>query len=774
MVANKNSDMASCTSVAEAFAHPLPQIRQIHRNLADELDEKKYRLRNAVGGNYRQLLGTAETILEMSDMMQTIEEKLGRIGQACAQRTVENKSSSLVRLHENHKKIKIENNLHWWAQTKSLEMCAVIMGRLLRKKDVSDESRAKSLVTAAKVFVISRLLTGSLGETLINRDQSDQYLVEKIGKKLEILRLRLLNAIDQILRCTTLESREILVQALVALSLITDLGAEDVLKHFLCSRMEAMATLSTDSTVKRNEKLVKALILYAMTLYDMKTILPRRLTENLAVLKVNSLLMDKTIRDLEELRLDEYDKWFRKDIIQFTPRMRHDDVDGAQAAGLLEKWDQKAVDVLIQGIVKALESENDLKTVVEMRTKMLEVWLKEGNKVRGLDLLVRMDRFRSSLNSRIYKILELRIGMLKSIGMELETTISSWKTGVHDKPDSLWDSSALNIDVSNGAEAFKQMVLSRMHGRNDSLSKTFKKYQSWLRLYDETVTIISQIKRQRWEDCLEDISNDVGPQMLNDTLSVEDAQLLENHLRILLRKAFEELHKQIEALLHAIENRDHISQISAYLIRIVRDVRSEFPDGEVTKNFGVALLTPLREKMVPVVVKDHLPTFVKSACSGKIVGRSLWEGDPQLPLQPSPAAFKLIFKLVQTMGELGGDLWCPATVLTLKKYVARDLSYQWAQALQITADETGEHSCLGVDFDANDNSAKELMIQAMFDYYLILKNVFSAPNLGSETTAALEVLIGSRADLNSELQLRIFEASKEYWKRTSLLFGLLM
>ncbi|EPQ64688.1 Bgt-4565 [Blumeria graminis f. sp. tritici] len=771
MVANKNSNMASCTSVADAFAHPLPQIRQIHRNLADELDEKKYRLRNAVGGNYRQLLGTAETILEMSDVMQTIEEKLGRIGQACARRMVENKSFSLVRLHENNKKITFENNLHWWAQTKSLEMCAVVMGRLLRKKDVSDESRARSLVTSAKVFVLSRLLTVSLCETLINREQ---YLVEKIGKKLGILRLRLLNAIEQILRCTTLENREILVQALVALSLVTDLGAEDVLKHFLCSRMEAMAILSTDSTVKRKEKLVKALILYAMTLYDMKTILPRRLTENIAGLKVNSLLMDKTIRDLEELRLDEHDKWFGEDLLQFTPRMRHDDIDGAQAADLLEKWDQKAVDVLIQGIVKALESENDLKTVVDMRTKIIEVWLKEGNKVRGLDLLVRMDRFRSSLNSRIYTLLELRISMLKSIGVELETTILSWQSGVHDKPDSLWDSSALNMDVSNGAEAFKQMVLSRMHGRNDSLSKTFKKYQSWHRLYDETVTIISQIKRQRWDDGLEDISNEVGPQILNETLSVEDAQLLENYLRILLRKAFEELHKQIEALLHAIENCDHISQISAYLIRIVRDVRSELPDGEATKNFGVALLIPLREKMVPVVVKDHLPTFVKSACSGKIVGRSLWEGDPQLPLQPSPAAFKLIFNLVQTMGELGGDLWCPATVLILKKYVALDLSDQWAQALHITADGMGEHSCLGVDFDSNDNSAKELMIQAMFDYYLILKTVFSAPDLGSETTAALEVLIGSRAGLNSELQLRIYEASKEYWKRTSLLFGLLV
>src|ERR1700733_1757644 len=83
MAANKNLDPTTCNTASEAFKYPLPQVRQFHRSLTAELDEKNARLRTLVGGSYRQLLGTAEMILQMKEDIGEVEEKLGRVGKGC-------------------------------------------------------------------------------------------------------------------------------------------------------------------------------------------------------------------------------------------------------------------------------------------------------------------------------------------------------------------------------------------------------------------------------------------------------------------------------------------------------------------------------------------------------------------------------------------------------------------------------------------------------------------------------------------------------------------
>ena len=87
-MAAKALDPSTCPSAAEAFKHPLPQVRQFHRSLTTELDGKNARLRTLVGGSYRQLLGTAEMILQMRDDIGAVEDKLGRVGKGCGRTVV--------------------------------------------------------------------------------------------------------------------------------------------------------------------------------------------------------------------------------------------------------------------------------------------------------------------------------------------------------------------------------------------------------------------------------------------------------------------------------------------------------------------------------------------------------------------------------------------------------------------------------------------------------------------------------------------------------------
>src|SRR5215469_17528346 len=98
MAQSKTLDPSTCTTASEAFKYSLPQVRQFHRSLTSELDEKNARLRTLVGGSYRQLLGTAEMILGMRGDIGVVEERLGRGGEGCGREVVRGKVGGLGRL----------------------------------------------------------------------------------------------------------------------------------------------------------------------------------------------------------------------------------------------------------------------------------------------------------------------------------------------------------------------------------------------------------------------------------------------------------------------------------------------------------------------------------------------------------------------------------------------------------------------------------------------------------------------------------------------------
>ena len=124
-----------------------------------------------------------------------------------------------------------------------------------------------------------------------------------------------------------------------------------------------------------NPGVVRALELYTRTLLDVQALVPRRLSEALASLKTKPLLKDDSIRNLEGLRLDVCDKWFGDEILFFTPYIRHDDLEGSQAVEMLKGWAKRASEVMLEGLAKSLGQMADFKTVVAIRTRILEIWI---------------------------------------------------------------------------------------------------------------------------------------------------------------------------------------------------------------------------------------------------------------------------------------------------------------------------------------------------------------------------------------------------------------
>ena len=794
MAANKNLDPTSCTTASEAFKYPLPQVRQFHRSLTAELDEKNARLRTLVGGSYRQLLGTAEMILKMREDIGVVEDKLGRVGQSCGRGVVSAKATGLANLQNKARAGKHGEELGWITRMKVLEMCGVIVGRLLRNGvygnvDSIDEE-GKSLVLAAKVLVLSRLLAKSVADSALHRCMEDKQSVEDLKRKLENLRRRLLRVVERTLEKVNRDySRAGLVHALCAYSLATSSGAKDVLWHFLRVRGKAM-TLSFEAETNQkpdNPGVLQALDLYTHTLLDVQALIPRRLSEALAGLKTKALLKDEAVRELEGLRLDVCERWFGDEILFFTHYIRHDDLEGANAVEMLKGWSKKASEVLLQGLAKTLELMTEFKTVVDLRLRILEIWIKEGGKARGFDPSILLNGLRMVVNGRILQLLESRVSKLHLVATEIEATLGSWREGVTDRQAFLWDDDMLEMDISNGAILLKQGVLARTYGRNDAVSRVFKGYQTWRHLVDEIITVLDHLKKQRWDDDLEDIEDDLSLESRNNLLSVEDPQLLHDHLHTSLEKAYQELHGRIALVLVTHEDNDQTGQLSVYILRIIRDIRTDLPTHPSLQNFGLQMVPSLHQRLASTLSTDSIEAFGKVLAKKRVAGRALWEGNPELPVQPSPGTFKLLHSLVLAMAKAGGDLWSPVAVSVFKRHLREEIGRRWISDLKSEDENTlGKANGATSNGDAEGDEHQDLpeivedpgisdyLIQCLFDV-LVLQCSFEVSQPATDDVLdSLEISLESRTELEPALRKRLQQAATEYWKRTSLLFGLLV
>ncbi|KAH8683323.1 hypothetical protein BGZ60DRAFT_399905 [Tricladium varicosporioides] len=795
MAANKNLDLATCTTAADAFKYPLPQVRQFHRSLTAELDEKNARLRTLVGGSYRQLLGTAETILQMREDIDIVEEKLGKVGNGCGRGVIGSMTEGLGKLQGSGRQGKQMKNLEWSAKMKVLAMCNITVGRLLKRAPTSEGGgkieRGKNLVIAAKVLVLSRLLVKSVGNMVSSRSRADEEMVDEARKKLGSLRRRLLRTVERTLERTDGDAtQDDLIQALCAYSLATNSGAKDVLTHFLRIRGEALALAFDDD--EEGPGVVKALELYTRTLLDVQALVPRRLADALAGLKAKALLKDESIRNLEALRLDVCERWFGDEIMFFIPYIRHDDLDGLLAVDTLRGWAKKASEVLLQGLSKVLQRKQEFKTVVALRTRILEIWIKEGGRARGFDPSIMLDGLRKVVNDRMLQLIETRLKKLHLVATEVEGTLDSWEKTKFEHGD-LWDSAMLDMEVTHGATSFKQAIIARTYGRNDAVSRVFNGYQTWRQLVDEITTVLEQLKKQRWDDDLEDIEDDDILESRNRQLSEEDPTMLQKHLDSCLERAYKDLHEKVASLLVAKEDNGSFGAMSIFVLRVIRDLRSELPQSKSLQGFGLALIPQLHERLAVTVSEKSLKQYAKSFNKRSVPGRTLWEGDPELPVQPSPATFKLLNSLTLAMADLGSDLWSSKAVDVLKQYLRVEIGRTWKESLDTKTEEAvkvnkttsnsenGQEPDLALPVDrthtdgdeAKTIKRKEVLTQSLFDT-LLLQSAFelSDKNVQDELQALRETL-QSHIGLDSALQKRLPQAAKEYWKRTSLLFGLL-
>lgn len=243
------------------------------------------------------------------------------------------------------------------------------------------------------------------------------------------------------------------------------------------------------------------------------------------------------------------------------------------------------------------------------------------------------------------------------------------------------------MPLSDNAALFRKNVKAAIAGHDASVKSVIHEYRVWSKSITRSfqlVTGISKIeKRDEFDDDEFSLDSD-------DALDgAEDSEMLKKALCESLENAYKGLEKQLETLVRGSEENPNYTDTitrSAFLLRSIRYIRQNPPRSSTSDEiirlgwFAKSLVTQL-QNLVATGVSCQAVSLFRRALHRRKWEREcpsvpLWEGTPRpLPVQPSPDVFKFLHELVTVMGQVGIDIWTPATVQQLRGVVRNEV---WA------------------------------------------------------------------------------------------------
>ncbi|KAI4946520.1 hypothetical protein J4E91_007208 [Alternaria rosae] len=795
-MATETPDPRSFQTWEDAFQYPIPVVRKLEQQLRNNADDNREKLRSLVGASYRSLLDTAGTIIDMEVRMEQVESRLSRVGQSCNSRGLEKITNNAGKM-DTHTRSRDAERYTFAAQLAVMRNAPVVMTRLMKREG--------SYLLIAKVLVISRLLHKSLSQS-----SSKAPIVDQLWDRLLSVRRKLLRRIDKRLSNTNGETASLL-ESMCAYALATSSTPTDVLHHFHKMRVDKMnSELRTggDELAKHG---INALKLCIQTCLDTQTIFPRRLAEALGKLKAHPLIQDPDVRDLYELNLDVHDRWLGDEARNYTPWPRHDELQRPEAERILHRWSKDAIAAFLKGVQKALEGEERLKEVADLRQELIETWILSGSRMAGVKSANVLDDLRDAMNDKLEGIVRLRTHGLQNVVTELTTRLDTVTSSNNTVAPSLWDATAKASDLSNGAQNFKSAILNTYQGRDEPVISVTSAFDKWMKSILEVKGIVKSMKEARWDDTFADDVDDESDDELGDSkqalLSDDDPKLLEEATQEALSEAMQNLGRSFNAIVKKSDG-EQSTQKATFMLRVVREIGDRIPRlrlqdkaTPLASPFTPEILQPLHTTLALCVTQpsvEVLKTSLADSVKVKTNSHILWEGHPPLPSQPSPSAFRFLRGLNKDMGALGSDVWAPGSVEVLKSSLAHEVVKTVQEHLDAISAPTKEQSPSiekkdegkeedGAEDSTNTgetekaditppssshNEAKEQRVkQVLFDLLYIQRFVGDTGADNAELTAFVqktELVALDEAAIN-----RLRKNAADYAKKTYLLFALL-
>lgn len=638
-----------------------------------------------------------------------------------------------------------------------------------------------SPLLVAKLLVISRLLHKNLSE-----QKSAPPFLETLRNHLASLRRGLRSRIDKRLSSAKSTVDEV-IEALAAYCLATSSSSDDAVAYYHKIRLDVIGN-RLEGVKDSGENILAALRLYVQTLQVSKAILSRRFTDVLSKLKSRPLLSDPDIRNIDDLSLDVLGRWVATDIINFTPWIKLSEQSKQDAERTIKKWSKSAFDDFVRRSQDSLTIWVEFSPLLQLRKETLELWLCSWSSTPTHSALQVLEGTRDVLNGRLKNILSDKANALDTFGQAVMSAISNWGSAEHGRTRSMWDHELVSLDYSNGAAAFKEAIADRLLGRDLDISVVTDKYQAWLLTIGSLRESIDALREVRWPDILdeaadEDIDIDVAA-ILNE----DDKQLLWEALEAAVRQAFDSLQKSFGNTFKAIGDSNR-GEKAAFMLKLIRLVRRDLPHEFILNDteFSRGIIPGLQEILAIEVIAATRPlsfaTLVNPR-SNTLAGRTLWEGEPELPVQPSQSTFKFMRRMVESMDRHGHGLWDTSTVHVLQVTLQKELAERVTSFLNgidpPAEPEPGTEETRPTENEDDipterqtEAQVHDIKLQLYFDT-MLLSNASTSKetrqNPLQEVAEKFRDSFGSEAGPTSKT---MDQRAQEYWHRTRLLFGLL-
>ena len=670
------------------------------------------------------------------------------------------------------------------SQLAVLRSCPEVLARLLKK--------GGSVLLAAKILVVSRLL-----HTKLSEQTSVRRYIDTMRARLARLRQRLLSHIDRQLRTSQLGSDE-LVDTMCAFSLATSSSARDVLRHFHHVRGEAISAYASLSGQPENY-ILEALQLWIRTLQDTNTIVPRQLSQSLGKLKSTPLFKDPSIWSIKDFDYDIHTRWIGDDLKNFVPYIRHDDLQSSMIVDHLTIWAPKTLDVYLSNVSLLLDSIAESGVIVHLRSKCLELWISNRRHYIGVGRDEIFDRLRKPFRQRLGHLIQGDSKSLKEVSAQM-MRINQDQHQVSAQPSQpLWKTSLGSADISSGAETFLSTIRSNVYGADNALRVALHPYREWLVIMNRWVSTINELKHLRWDDSFDELDEDDDTvERLEALLNTDDPQYLERELGRSLGEAFDLFQATADEVTRNAVNDASFDGKAAFLLRLLRNVKQTLPSAYVNTKLVSSVVNDLQsaiaEHVINNVMAKHHSSLAMAAKGCKVPGRLLWNGVPELPILPSSWTFKLLRSLQLTMADTGTDLWSSVAVAKVKSMLRKSLVLALSAQTPIESIRSeDEEACSGLlatnktseDLQlssgdgrgpTNSNTAEnDYKIQLFFDMtYLAHATSSTVSQESGDTFEDCLNKVEAESLLGSTSVTQVKKSADEYWKRTSLLFALLI
>ncbi|KAL9039153.1 MAG: hypothetical protein Q9180_002701 [Flavoplaca navasiana] len=127
-MAGEAPDPKTFGSWEDAFQYPIAAVRGMERQLRNDIASNREKLRSLVGASYRDLLGTAESIIQMDGQMQQVETYIGDMGMRCNSRLLEKKAANL-RAWDSDSKARGTVTTSEWSSGREMSVAHMDFGR---------------------------------------------------------------------------------------------------------------------------------------------------------------------------------------------------------------------------------------------------------------------------------------------------------------------------------------------------------------------------------------------------------------------------------------------------------------------------------------------------------------------------------------------------------------------------------------------------------------------------------------------------------------------